>query len=60
MCQFKSGIILKDWVFVPDYDSHSDMLECLKIKDTKQNAERLFVRAELIPENGDPFSPIEK
>ena len=60
MCKFKSGIILKDRVFIPDYDSHSDMLEELKIWDTKQNAERLFVRAELIPENDDPFSPIEK
>ena len=59
MCRFKSAIILKDRVFVPDYDSHTDMLEELKIQDTKANAERLFVRAELIPENGDEFSDID-
>ena len=59
MCRFKSAIILKDRVFVPDYDSHTDMLEELKIQDTKANAERLFVRAELYPENGDEFSNID-
>ena len=60
MCKLKSAIILKDRVFIPDYDSHSKMLEELKIKDTKENAERLFVRAELYPENGDVFSPIDQ
>ena len=55
----KSGIILKDRVFVPDYDSHTDMLNELNIKDTRKNAERLFVRAELSPTNNDVFSPIE-
>ena len=60
MCKLKSAIILKDRVFIPDYDSHSKMLEELKIKDTKGNAERLFVRAELYPENGDVFSPIDQ
>jgi len=59
MCKLKSGIILKDRVFVPDYDSHTDMLNELKIADTLKNAERLFVRAELVPLNGDVFSPIE-
>ena len=59
MCMFKSGIILKDRVFVPDYDHHTEMLEELKIKDTEKNAQNLFVRAELIPENGDVFTPIE-
>ena len=60
MCKLKSAIILKDRVFIPDYDSHSKMLEELKIKDTEENAERLFVRAELYPENGDVFSPIDQ
>lgn len=59
MCEFKSAIILKDRVFVPDYDSHTDMLNELGIKDTKANAERLFIRAELYPENGDAFSNID-
>ena len=60
MCKLKSAIILKDRVFIPDYDSHSKMLEELQIEDTKNNAERLFVRAELYPENGDVFSPIDQ
>ncbi len=59
MCRFKSAIILKDRVFVPGYDSHTDMLEELKIQDTKANAQRLFIRAELYPENGDEFSNID-
>ena len=58
MCQFKSGIILKDRVFIPDYDSHTDMLQELKIEDTAENARRLFVRAELIPPNDDVFAPV--
>ena len=59
MCRFKSAIILKDRVFIPDYDSHSDMLEELGIEDTRHNAEKLFIRAELSPENGDVFSNID-
>ena len=58
MCRFKSGIILKDRVFIPDYDSHTDMLEELKIADTEDNAKRLFVRAELIPPDNDVFTPV--
>ena len=60
MCKMKSAIILKDRVFIPDYDSHSKMLEELQIEDTRSNAERLFVRAELYPKNGDVFSPIDQ
>lgn len=60
MCKLKSAIILKDRVFVPDYDSHSKMLEELGIKDTWENAERLFVRAELSPRDGDVFSPVDE
>ena len=59
MCKLKSGIILKDSVFVPNYDSHTNMLEELKINDTRENAERLFVRAEFYP-NGDIFSDVNK
>ena len=59
MCKFKSAIILKDRVFIPDYDHHTDMLEELGIADTRENAERVFVRAELIPANGDVFSNID-
>ena len=59
MCKFKSAIILKDRVFIPDYDSHTDMLNELGIEDTRENAERLFVRAELIPPENDVFSDID-
>ena len=59
MCKLKSAIILKDRIFMPDYDSHSKMLEELKITDDYFNASKVFVRAELVPENGDIFSDID-
>ncbi len=59
MCQFKSMILLEKEVFIPDYDHHQQMLEELKIKDTRANAEKLFVRVELSPTNGDVFSDPE-
>lgn len=59
MCKLKSAIILKDRIFMPDYDSHSKMLEELKITDDYFNASKVFVRAELAPENGDVFSDID-
>ena len=59
MCRLKSGIILKDRVYVPDIDNHTNMLAELGIKDSVENAERSFVRAELVPPNGDCFAPIE-
>lgn len=58
MCKFKSGIILKDQVFVPDYDSHTYMLKELGIEDNEINAKTLFVRAELSPINDNIFSDI--
>ena len=59
MCKLKSAIILKDRIFMPDYDSHSKMLEELGITDDYINASKVFVRAELSPENGDVFSDID-
>ena len=59
MCKLKSAIILKDRIFMPDYDSHSKMLEELGITDDYFNASKVFVRAELSPENGDVFSDID-
>ena len=59
MCKLKSAIILKDRIFMPDYDSHSKMLEELGITDDYFNASKVFVRAELAPENGDVFSNID-
>ncbi len=59
MCKLKSAIILKDRIFMPDYDSHSDMLTELGIKDDYLGASKKFVRAEFSPVDGDAFSPID-
>lgn len=59
MCKLKSAIILKDRIFVPDYDSHSKMLDELGITDDYFNASKVFVRAEFSPKNGDVFSDID-
>lgn len=50
MCKFKSGIILKDRVFIPDYDSHARMLEELKIRDEQFTPN--FVKVEFAPPFG--------
>ena len=44
---------------MPDYDSHSEMLEELGITDDYINASKVFVRAELVPENENVFSNID-
>ena len=59
MCKLKSAIILKDRIFMPDYDSHSEMLEELGITDDYINASKVFVRAELSPTDEDVFSDID-
>ena len=59
MCKLKSAIILKDRIFIPDYDSHSKMLEELGIKDDYLGASKKFVRAELSPKSGDVFTDID-
>ena len=59
MCRLKSGIILKGRVFVPEYDSHTKMLEELGITDDYLNASKTFIRAELLPVDGDVFSSID-
>ena len=59
MCKLKSAIVLKNRIFVPDYDSHTKMLEELGIEDDYLNASKTFVRVELSPENGDVFSDID-
>ncbi len=55
MCRFKSGIILKNKVVVApgENDSHSDLLESLNIDDNYINAAKMFVRAELVPEDDE-------
>ena len=56
MCQFKSALVLKDRVFVPDYDSHDRMLKELGITDDFAHASKVFVRVELSPTDGDKTS----
>ena len=58
MCKFKSAIILKNRVYVPDIDSHTEMLEQLGIEDNYINAKKIFVRAKLFPSDDDYFSDI--
>ena len=58
MSRLKSGLILKDRVFIPEYDSYTEMLEELGIDDNKENARKLFVRAELVPPN-EPLGVFE-
>ena len=55
MCRFKSGIIFKSRCVVApgENDSHSDLLCELNVEDTYTNASRMFVRAELVPENDE-------
>ena len=59
MCMLKSGIVLKNKIFVPEYDSHTRMLEELGIKDDYLNASKTFVRVELSPIDGNVFSDID-
>ena len=62
MCQYKSGIILKNRVVLtPDgNESHSNLLESLGIEDSHMNAMKTFVRAELIPPNGNKAANINE
>ena len=55
MCQFKSGIILKNKIVVAPgkNDSHSNLLESLGIQDDYIGASKTFVRAELVPKNNE-------
>lgn len=55
MCCFKSGLILKDRVFIPDYDSHVDMLKELKISDDKPIPD--FVKVEFLPPANPDLDP---
>lgn len=62
MCQFKSGIILRNKVVLTPEgnESHSDLLESLGIEDTHLNASKTFVRAELIPKNDDKMIDVKE
>ena len=62
MCNFKSGIILKNKVVLAPEgnESHSDLLESLGIEDNHMNASKTFVRAELIPKNDDKMMDVKE
>lgn len=62
MCNFKSGIIFKDRVEIDSdgIESHSRILEKLGVEDSTTNAYKMFVRAELLPLNGDRVADISK
>ena len=62
MCRFKSGVILKNRVVLAPEgnDSHSDLLESLNIEDTHLNASKTFVRAELVPPDGNKAVGVSK
>lgn len=62
MCNFKSGIILRDRVAVAqgEDDSHERLLESLGIEDSYIGASKTFVRAELVPHKNEWWiSPLE-
>ena len=59
MCQFKSALVLKDRIFLPDYDSHDKMLQELGIEDNFTNASKVFVRVELSPTDKNIFSAVD-
>jgi hypothetical protein len=55
MCRTKSGILLKDSVYMSfEHDHHTKMLEELGIKD--DSAFPNFVRIEITPKDGDIFN----
>ena len=62
MCEFKSGIILKNKIVLAprNNESHSDLLQELGIDDNYSNASRVFVRAELTPPDNNKGSDISK
>lgn len=62
MCNFKSGIILKNKVVLApeDNESHSDLLESIGIEDNHMNATKTFVRAELIPKTNDKMTDVKE
>lgn len=62
MCQFKSGVILKNKVVLTPEgnESHSDLLDDLGIDDNHMNASKKLVRAELIPKNDDKMTDVKE
>ena len=62
MCNFKSGIIFKNRVELAPMgnEGHSDLLYKLCIDDNYINASKMFVRAELVPNNNNKATDIKE
>ena len=58
MCKLKSGILLRDRVYVPDHDSHDQMLKELVIQDDYLGASEKFVRFELSPRDDNLLTDV--
>ena len=58
MCRLKSGILLRDRAYVPDHDSHDQMLKELGIQDDYVGASEKFVRFELSPKDGNLLTDV--
>ena len=59
MCRLKSGIALRDRLYIPDHDRHGDMLKELDIKDDYIGAIKTFVRWELVPPDGNMLADVD-
>lgn len=59
MCKVKSGMVLRDRVYVPDHDSHDLMLKELGIEDDYLGASEKFVRFELSPKDDNLLDDVE-
>lgn len=59
MCKVKSGLVLRDRVYVPDHDIHDLMLKELGIKDDYLGASEKFVRFELSPKDDNLLDEVE-
>ena|SRR3990167_7541719 len=59
MCQFKSGIVLKngDLIYSPYTESHSDLI---KMNDLKENDRFDFARIEFFPSEFKEYDDVEK
>ena len=58
MCSLKSGILLRDRAYVPDHDSHYQMLKELGIQDDYLGASEKFVRFELSPRDDNLLTDV--
>lgn len=52
-------MILQDKVFITERNNYTDMLKELNVEDSYENKKDIFIKAKLIPENGDMFSGID-